>query len=405
MLNVLSQDKQKKLQEKGLLYIYIILLLLSLSCGVSEAFSRNMVRILLALSVFGCVFVSVFRQRLMQQKKLLLGFGIIYAMLALSALSTGKFIEILDTNEVWYSYNILLMFILPCIGLKDSYIKKCMYMLFTMLLLNDILVIKQYLAGVPRPTGFQHGIGVMTTIYMVVTPMMLVAYFKSENKLEKLVLGVNLALAFLAIFFLNTRGAWLGIICVTVLIIAVYRYTVNWKRLLSIIAVTAIAILGITHSSNIQHSRVNSLLEVFSGQREDGRADIWRGTIAMIGDHPVTGVGVHRFQDELYTNYANAKMLKGHHHEHAHNIILHLWAENGIIGLGIVSLVVAYMLRQLWRSRQDTYAMMAFAATLGVLLYGMTDYPFKLYEGMRVYWLCMGLCFAGMNADALPEKE
>lgn len=397
MLNVLSKEKQAALAAKGQPFAYIVLLLLCLSCGVSEALARNLVRILLLLSLLSCFFLPEFRQKLARQKKLLLGFGSIYLLQAVSALGTGKFMETLLTNEVWYSYSILLMFILPCLELSDRQIRRCLYMLCAMLLLNDIMVVLQFLSGLPRPTGFLHGVGAMTAVYMAVTPVLLVAFFSPVSNREKLALGLNLAAAMLAIFYLNTRGGWISIACIIAFLLIFYRHKVNWKKLLAVMLIALAALFGITQVSQTQQSRVASLVESFTGQREDGRMDIWRGTIAMIKDHPVTGVGLHRFQEELYGNYLDVTKIKEkREHAHAHNIILHLLAENGIIGLGLVASVVAYLLKELWGRRRNAYAMMAFTATLGILLYGMTDYPFKLYEAMRVYWLCMGLCFAGL---------
>lgn len=405
MLNVLSREKQAALAAKGQPFAYIVLLLLCLSCGVSEALARNLVRILLLLSLLSCFFLPEFRQKLAQQKKLLLGFGSIYLLQAVSALGTGKFMETLLTNEVWYSYSILLMFILPCLGLSGRQLRRCLYMLCAMLLLNDIMVVKQFLSGLARPTGFQNGVGVMTAVYMAVTPVLLVAFFNPVSKREKLALGLNLAAAMLAIFYLNTRGGWISIACVIAFLLIFYRHKVSWKKLLAVMLIALAALFGITQFSQTQQSRVTSLVESFTGQREDGRMVIWRGTVAMIKDHPLMGVGLHRFHEELYGNYLDVTKVQETHHEHAHNIILHLLAENGIIGLALVASVVAYLLKELWGRRRNTYAMMAFAATLGLLLYGMTDYPFKMFEAMRIYWLCMGLCFAGLVLNSSASER
>ena len=37
-----------------------------------------------------------------------------------------------------------------------------------------------------------------------------------------------------------------------------------------------------------------------------------------------------------------------------------------------------------------------FASTLALVLYSLTDYTFAEYDAMRLYWLIMGICAAGI---------
>ena len=48
--------------------------------------------------------------------------------------------------------------------------------------------------------------------------------------------------------------------------------------------------------------------------------------------------------------------------------------------------------------------MILFASMLALVLYGLTDYTFAGYGAMRLYWLIMGICAAGICCMRSSEK-
>lgn len=54
--------------------------------------------------------------------------------------------------------------------------------------------------------------------------------------------------------------------------------------------------------------------------------------------------------------------------------------------------------------RKSAKAKIILASTMGLVLYGLTDYTFSAYEAMRVYWFLMGLCIAGIYAENIKNN-
>lgn len=48
--------------------------------------------------------------------------------------------------------------------------------------------------------------------------------------------------------------------------------------------------------------------------------------------------------------------------------------------------------------------MIMFTSTLALVLYSLTDYTFAGYGAMRLYWLIMGICAAGICCTRNSEK-
>lgn len=127
------------------------------------------------------------------------------------------------------------------------------------------------------------------------------------------------------------------------------------------------------------------LLHDWSGQV---RIATWQETIAMIQDHPFTGVGLAGYK---------AAMAPYHTHKYLeiflypHNIVLNFWSETGLYGLISFLLVCAAAAILLFRARRDrvlSYAYMAALAT--VLIHGIVDVPYFKNDLSVQFWFLVG---------------
>jgi O-antigen ligase len=128
------------------------------------------------------------------------------------------------------------------------------------------------------------------------------------------------------------------------------------KRALLVLGVGGVLVLGIaaTFSDKLQ-DRLDRTLAAASGESADvdhalsGRLPIWRTAVAMAVAHPVNGIGVRGFR-EAYATYAapddpwltDAEHGAGYH---AHQIVLEVVSETGLLGLFLWLTGVALAIR------------------------------------------------------------
>ena len=173
------------------------------------------------------------------------------------------------------------------------------------------------------------------------------------------------------------------------------------------------AALVALHFSPAFEARVNKSLLALNGSEQSldeagaGRVRIWSTAGRMIAAHPLNGVGVRAFR-YAYPQYAGKNdWFVNHDHEveegalHAHQIVLEVLSETGVIGL-VFWLIGAWLaLRAWWRASTRARAR-AFAP--GLALTAMT-FPlnthlafYSAWWGLLFWWLLALYC-AALHAE------
>jgi O-antigen ligase len=158
------------------------------------------------------------------------------------------------------------------------------------------------------------------------------------------------------------------------------------------------------------------LLSVFNSSDTSisSRVPVYNATFGLIGDYPVTGVGLG--------NQLLKQMIDkgGYYHNatpfiHAHDIYLQIWAEMGIFGL---LAFLGSMLTALHRGmcavvgKNGPPVLRGLAAAgisglAGILLFGLVDYPWSYPRVMTVFWMLFALTVtaARLAGRKGPEAE
>ena len=153
----------------------------------------------------------------------------------------------------------------------------------------------------------------------------------------------------------GSRGSWL--MFALVMLASGWR-RLGRKRLLVVMASGALlgSVLAFTFSSQFEN-RIERSAAILSGDAHgldealSGRWSIWRAAAGMIAAHPVNGVGTRGFRDAYATYAAPDDFWLSHGQAgalHAHQIVMEILAETGLVGLGLWLMGAALALRA-WR--------------------------------------------------------
>jgi O-antigen ligase len=159
----------------------------------------------------------------------------------------------------------------------------------------------------------------------------------------------------LVILLAGSRASWL--VYALVMLFSGWR-RIGRKRLLAfmVLGVAIASAFAFSFSQQFE-SRIERSLAVFSGDRAgldtalSGRLSIWHAATGMIADHPINGVGIRGFRD-AYAGYAARDDFWLAHGQqgalHAHQIVLEILSETGVLGLLLWLMGAALALRA-WR--------------------------------------------------------
>ena len=230
-----------------------------------------------------------------------------------------------------------------------------------------------------------------------------------KSKRVRFALAVSTVLDLACLVLTWSRGAWLGIIIAGVA--ALLISSKNWLTA-GLIAVPGAAAAFVCVDSNVT-ARLASVVN-FSDSSTAYRINIWKCTLKMLGDKLLYGIGVGDSAfTEVFPYYAYSGLINV---VHAHNLYLQIAAETGIFSL-IIFLAVVFMFTyaglsfvKTARADKNKYvALGILCAVSALLIQGLTDHVFYNYKICLMFWLCIGLLFAHINAakdssDELPRE-
>jgi O-antigen ligase len=121
------------------------------------------------------------------------------------------------------------------------------------------------------------------------------------------------------------------------------------------------------------------------------RLNLWRSSWQMALDHPLLGVGPDNFLYAYRSEYLLPAAWQEPNLNHPHNVVLDWWTRLGLPGLALASVLLAAMVRRLWRrlhlGLDPTLALGFLAATAASLAHGLIDASYALPDLMLVWVL------------------
>jgi O-antigen ligase/tetratricopeptide (TPR) repeat protein len=271
--------------------------------------------------------------------------------------------------------------------------------------------------------------------YLIVPlPIAVSLFFASRNKFKKILLLIAILAMGTSLIVTFTRGSYLSfgvslIFMFFVFLISRSKNFIKNNKKIFIIALVAIIIITFLfvipnplNESDTVISKIKSRISItqisqdFSFKR---RIATWKFTGMMIKDHPLIGSGIGtfkyntlRYQAEFFAQGENRSLYPHGFADKAHNEYLQLWAEIGIVGLGIfIWLIISYfrfglkILRRIKDGYIQGIIIGLMGAMMAVLVDGIFGFPLHLPATIVLFWLALGLTVAVGLKDETKAQE
>lgn len=211
-----------------------------------------------------------------------------------------------------------------------------------------------------------------------------------------------------------SRGAWLGLMAGLLIFLLMWHHRSLW---LILAGIASIPVLPSVLPASVV-SRFTSIGNM-SDSSTSYRVYIWRATVNMIADNPLSGIGAGEGAwKRMYPFYTYNGIEAA---PHSHNLYLQIWLELGVFGL-IIFLAFLFLLYQSGFSmfvrtgkgninslpdidKKRSIVLMRLTAAgplcgiIAVLVQGLTDYSWYNYRLFLMFWLMCGLASAYIRSS------
>ena len=368
----------------------ILLILLALSVCISEPLSRNIIRVIFVMvAVKFFVGKDIIVELFKRYKFFMLTISAFAWWMIISSIYGGDLVTDDDSNVYWFFFSHNMILFIPMILMirRQNKSEKLLIAMGISLLIDDAFIAYQLFNGVEFPITFLNDSPLQNSIlYVILLPMFLILTLdESTDRLKKFFYGTTFFVSWAAFIFLYTKPAQLILIAIFIFIL-IEKFGA-WKKFLAV-ALTAGIFFALMP---IEINFLSAAKEIFGD-----RIFIWQGAANMIKENPIMGVGLGKYFEQYHGIYEIPSAINIDVN-HAFNTYLQLWAETGIVGVGLFCALFGGIL--LWARRRfgNLYGKILFFSTLSLTLYAATDFIFAGYSAMRLYWFLFGVCVASLD--------
>ncbi|MDD2646557.1 MAG: O-antigen ligase family protein [Patescibacteria group bacterium] len=197
----------------------------------------------------------------------------------------------------------------------------------------------------------------------------------------------------IALLLARSEGGLLALVFGTIFLLILYRPSRRATIIILIILFILLALIPTSRQYFVQKAS-------FNGLSEQLRLNIWHGAADLIKAHPIFGVGLRGYQ-QLISHYQKPyyqpgtdKVISVETHPYPHNLFLALWAEAGLLGLIVFSLIVIKFFIQGFK-KKSVFHLTLLAAMSAIIIHGLVDTPYFKNDLSVLFWflISMMICF------------
>jgi len=270
--------------------------------------------------------------------------------------------------------------------------------------------------------------------YLIIPlPIAVSLFFATQNKLKKILLLIGIIVMGTSLTVTFTRGSYLsfGVSLIFMFFLFLISRGKNFIKKNRKIFIIILAILIVVtflfvvptplNKSGTVISKIKSRISVTQLTQSSSikrRIAIWKFTVLMIKDHPLLGSGIGtykyntlKYQAEFFEQGENRSLYPHGFADKAHNEYLQLWAEMGIVGLGIfIWLIISYfscglkILRKIKDEYKRGIIIGLMGAVVAVLIDGIFGFPLHLPATIILFWIALGFTVAFGESEKDGKK-
>ena len=242
-------------------------------------------------------------------------------------------------------------------------------------------------------------------------------YFWNKNKWLASFSAISSILGVTAVYFSYTRGAWVVLPILSLLLLIPIKHKLNLTRLVSgfmfvlIVVVTMVAIpeTGVLHTIERTFAAIQGY---FSGQVNSSsgmRLEMWKASLDAWATSPVIGLG-----QGCYLEFVSQGAADNHYSKyisnfaHSHNDIFFTMASRGLVGLilfiGLFLVPAIYAFDLLQKKVASIQATSVLIVVVGYLCCGLTESLFIRSQAIGVFVGITSICLFYMSHSMQNEK-
>lgn len=228
---------------------------------------------------------------------------------------------------------------------------------------------------------------VLAEYLLIVMPLGFAWILNAKGGMNKVLLSIGFAVMALCMVLTYSRGGWLGLLVAA----AVFLVMLD-RRFILVGIVGLIAMYFVLPDSII--NRFTSIGNL-GDSSTSYRVAIWIGTIAMLKDYWLCGIGpgVDGF-NKIYPVYSYSAATA----QHSHNLFLQITCDAGICGIIVFLIIIFEFFRIICSAissekdkKSKIYQMAAVSSMCGFMVQSMTDYSFYNYRVMFLFWVLLAI--------------
>ncbi|NET10052.1 MAG: putative bicarbonate transporter, IctB family [Merismopedia sp. SIO2A8] len=276
------------------------------------------------------------------------------------------------------------------------------------------------LAGTTRVYSYLGNPNLLAGYLIPATLLSLAALFVWKRKMVKGLAATMLVINGACLGLTFSRGGWLGFVAggfMFVLLLVQWilpHLPVFWRRwaLPMVLGGTAgLLSVAVTTVGPLRER----FLSIFAGHEDSSnsfRIYVWRGVIEMIQARPIIGIGPGNDAfNQVYPFYQEP----GYTALSAYSILLEIWVESGIVGLGcflwllLVTIsqgwIALQRLRQSWE-QEGMWLMAAIATIVGMMVHGAVDTVWYRPQVSVLWWFMVAIVasYCAHSQEDTPVK-
>lgn len=242
-------------------------------------------------------------------------------------------------------------------------------------------------------------------------PIMYILLLIQKKVINKVIMFIPLLIGIIALFFNNTRMAWL--IIALMFIIISYLCIKNKKILITVLFSMSVISLGIVYTQPWIQQRIDNTLYMKDGSSQLHYMFV-QDSLEMIKEKPILGWGIGQFSkyyNESFRSDKTNELIERYHEKtpvpYAHNMIIDFLVEGGIIGtlayiISYGSLLIFSFID--WYKYKSISGLMFFCIILCFILHGFSEKTFSFRTIIQYQYCLLGMYLVYRKYE-IKEKE